>query len=257
MTSTSEKTALKSVSAIFKDEKKMQEVVERLIDRSVPKDHISMIGRDFHTETRISGFVTKQDVILDGLATGAIFGSLFGSLLALLTGVGVLFIPFLGTVVAAGPLGAALLGAAGGALYGSLGAGIGSALIAMGMPEDKAAIYETRLKTGEFLLVAEVPQEQADEVVSLLESAGAEEVAITDMKIPRQPKGELADDELISPEIRANLSDDAQKTFVDTYNRSFREANGKDNALAKAWDRVKQMFDRDEQGTYSKSKVIS
>jgi cation transport regulator ChaB len=77
------------------------------------------------------------------------------------------------------------------------------------------------------------------------------------MKIPRQPKGELADNEQISPEIRANLSDDAQKTFVDTYNRSFREANGKDNALTKAWDRVKQVFDRDEKGTYSRSKVRS
>jgi hypothetical protein len=64
-------------------------------------------------------------VIFGGLRSGAIFGSLFGSFLALLSGVGVLFIPFVGPVVAAGPLGALLLGAASGAIAGSAGAGLG------------------------------------------------------------------------------------------------------------------------------------
>jgi hypothetical protein len=70
------------------------------------------MGRNFQSKTRISGFITKLNVILGGLRTGAIFGSLFGSFLSLLTGIGVLFIPFLGPVVAARPIGALLLGAA-------------------------------------------------------------------------------------------------------------------------------------------------
>jgi len=74
------------------------------------------------------------------LRTGAIFGSLFGSFLSLLTGVGVLFIPFVGPIVAAGPIGAVLLGAASGAIAGSAGAGLVSVLTALGMPEDKAAV---------------------------------------------------------------------------------------------------------------------
>ncbi len=84
------------------------------------------------------------------MRTGAIFGSLFGSFLSLLTGIGVLFIPFLGPVVAAGPIGALLLGAASGAIAGSIGAGLLSVFSASGMREDKAAVYQTRLQAGEF-----------------------------------------------------------------------------------------------------------
>jgi hypothetical protein len=190
MTSELENSPNKSVSASFKDQQKVEDAIKRLVDRGVSKDNISIIGRNFHSETRISRFLTKKDVILGGLGTGAMYGALFGTVLSLLTGVGVLFIPFLGAVVAAGPLEAALVGAAGGAIYGSLGAGLASALISMGMPEDKATIYQTRLEAGEFLLVAEVPEEQANEILSLLQELGGEEVAITDMQIPHQPEGE-------------------------------------------------------------------
>lgn len=154
----------KCASAAFKEEGKLQECIQRLLNRGIPNDRISIIGRNFQTEAKITGFITRKEVVLDGLTNGAIYGSLFGSLLGLLTGVGVLFIPFLGAVVAAGPLGAALLGATGGALYGALGAGLGSALIALGMPQEKAAIYQTRVQAGEFLLVVQVPEEKSGEI---------------------------------------------------------------------------------------------
>lgn len=255
MTSAFAKTPEKCVSATFKDEKKLQDAVQRLLDRGVPKERISIIGRNFQSEARITGFLTKKDVILDGLASGALYGSLFGSVLSLLTGVGVLFIPFLGAVVAAGPLAAALLGATSGALYGALGAGLGSVLISLGMPQDKAAIYQTRVQAGEFLLVVEVPEEKAGETFLLLQSAGGEEVATTDMRIPREPDGELTGSDQISPEIKADLSEEAQQAFVETYNQSLKESPEKTNALIKAWERIKQLFDRDDKGVFSKRKA--
>ncbi len=254
MSSAFEKPPEKCVSAAFKEEKKLEDAIKRLLDRGVPKDNISIVGRNFQSEARITGFLTKKDVILDGMTIGAIYGSLFGSLLSLVTGVGVLFVPFLGAVVAAGPLGAALLGATSGALYGALGAGLGSVLMSLGMPQDKAAIYQTRLQAGEFLLVVEVPADKSGEIFLLLEAAGGEEVAITDMQIPRQPEGELTSKEQISPEMRANLSDEAQSTFVETYNQTLSESKDKTNALIKAWERIKHLFDRDETGTYSNRK---
>lgn len=142
--------AERTITAVFKEEKQIKEVIDRLLNRGVSRDHISVMGRNFQSETRITGFITKKDVILGGLRSGAIFGSLFGSILSLLTGVGVLFIPFVGPVVAAGPISAVLLGAATGALAGSAGAGLVSTLATLGMPEDKATVYETRLKAGDF-----------------------------------------------------------------------------------------------------------
>ena len=257
--STSQKTASQSthkcVSAVFKQQQDAEGVIKQLLDKDISKEHISVMGRNFHTETKISGFITKKDVIVDGLASGALYGSLFGSLLGLLAGVGVLFVPFVGTVVAAGPLGAALLGTTSGALYGALGAGLGSALISLGMPQEKAAIYQTRLQAGEFLLVAEVPEAQAEEIASLLKNAGGEEIATTDMVIPKQPDGELSSGEDISPEMRAAMSDDAQNEFVNTYNKSLRESDEHESALHRAWETIKHLFDRDDEGKYSNRRV--
>lgn len=245
---------LKCVSAVFKQEDDTQKVVQQLIDKDISKDHISLIGRNFQTQTKISGFITKKDLILDGLASGALYGSLFGSLLGLLTGVGVLFIPFVGTVAAAGPLGAALLGIGEGALFGALGAGLGSALISLGMPQDKAAIYQTRIQAGEFLLVAEVAPEMADEIASLLESAGGEEIATTDMTIPKEKEGEMAGHHEISPEMKGDMSEDAQKEYVTHYNESMKGSGDHKGSAQKAWDKVKETFDRDEKGMYASRK---
>ena len=244
----------KCVSAVFKRQEDTYSVVQKLLDNNIPKDRISLMGRNFQSETRISGFITKKDLILDGLASGALCGSLFGSLLGLLTGVGVLFIPFVGTIAAAGPLGAALLGITEGALYGALGAGLGSALMSLGMPKEKAAIYQTRLQAGEFLLVAEVLEEDTEDIVTLLKDAGGEEVAATDMVIPQQPEGELAGAEDISPEIRATMSEEAQQTFVDAHDESIRGFESNENAIHKAWNKMKEVFDRDDKGTYSQKK---
>lgn len=253
--SESSQATYKSVSAVFKHQEDTEGVVKQLLDKDISKDRISLMGRNFHTETKISGFITKKDVIVDGLASGALYGSLFGSLLGLLAGVGVLFVPFVGTVVAAGPLGAALLGTTSGALYGALGAGIGSALISLGMPQEKAAIYQTRLQAGEFLLVAEVAAQQAEEIAALLEDAGGEEIATTDMTIPKQPEGELVSGEDISPEMRAALSDDAKNTFVESYNSSLRESQEHESSLHRAWETITHLFDRDDEGTYSRRKA--
>ena len=111
----------RTISSVFETESQINDVVRRLIDRGIPKEDISVMGRNFKSETRITGFISKRDVILGGLRSGAVFGSLFGSFLSLLSGVGVLFIPFVGPIVAAGPIAAVLLGATSGALAGSAG----------------------------------------------------------------------------------------------------------------------------------------
>jgi cation transport regulator ChaB len=245
----------RTISATFKQRNQIDDTVRQLIDAGISRDHISVIGKNFHTETRITGFITKRDVILGGLKQGGIFGSLFGSVLGLLTGVGVLFIPFVGTVVAAGPIGAVLLGAASGAIAGSAGAGLVSTFVALGMPEDKATIYQTRLESGDFLLMVEVAQNRADEVQTLLKDGGGEEVAITNATLPRQATGRIESIQDIAPEIRSHLSESAQKTYLDRYNAALAEANDSTQAEHIAWDAIHQQYDQDEQGNWSKAKV--
>lgn len=247
--------AERTVSAIFKDQQEIDGAIRRLLDRGIRQDHISVMGKNFQSKTRIAGFITKRDLILGGLRNGAIFGSLFGSFLSLLTGVGVLFIPFVGPVVAAGPLGAVLLGAASGALAGSAGAGLVSALAALGMPEEKAAIYQTRVEAGEFLVMAEVPANKSGEIQLLLESAGGEEVSVHDMTLPRACDGRCDSVNELAPEVRSHLSDAAQKVFMERYNSVYDQTQNGLDAEHAAWDSVREQFDEDENGVWSKQKV--
>lgn len=247
--------AERTISAVFQEQKQIDDVIRRLLDRGVPRDHISVLGRNFQSQTRIAGFITKRDVILGGLRTGAIFGSLFGSFLSLLTGVGVLFIPFVGPIVAAGPISAILLGAASGAIAGSAGAGLVSVLTTLGMPEDKATIYQTRLEAGEFLLLVEVPSDRAGEFQLLLESAGAEEINTIEKTLTHPCSGPCNSPEELSPEVRSHLSPEAQNTFIQRYNAVLNETSDEFTAEQAAWEAVHQQFDEDENGVWSKAKV--
>jgi cation transport regulator ChaB len=249
--------AERTITAILKEEQQVDNVIRRLIDRGVPQDRISVMGQNFQSQTRIAGFISKKDVILGGLRTGAVFGSLFGSLLSLLTGVGVLFIPFVGSVVAAGPITSVLLGAATGAIAGSAGAGLASALATLGMPEEKAAVYETRVKAGEFLLMAEVPTDKSGEYQLLVESAGGEEIHVNESTLPRPCAGKCNSIEDLSPEIRSHLSEEAQQDFITTYNQAMDETDDDHKAEQQAWDTIKKKYDEDDNGVFSKAKMTA
>ncbi|MGD1852807.1 MAG: ChaB family protein [Leptolyngbyaceae cyanobacterium] len=242
--------AERTLSAVFKEQDQVDQVIRRLIERDVSQDHISVMGRNFQAETRIAGFITKKDVILGGLRSGAAFGSLFGSFLSLLTGVGVLFIPFIGSVVAAGPIGAVLLGATSGALAGSAGGGLISALSTLGMPEEKAAIYQTRLEAGEFLVMVEVPADKSGEYQLLLESAGGEEIHTSETTLPRPCPGRCNDTADLSPEVRSHLSEAAQKTFIERYNAVLDETDDETRAEQAAWMTIHEQYDENENGVW-------
>lgn len=249
--------AEQTISAVFKEQPQVDSVIRQLLNKGVSRDHISIMGQNFQSETRISGFLTKKDVILGGLRSGAVFGSLFGSLLGLLTGVGVLFIPFVGPVVAAGPIGALLLGATSGAIAGSAGAGLVSVLVAIGIPEEKAAIYQTRMQAGEFVLMAEVPADRSGEIRGLIEAANGQEIHMLEQPLSRACEGLCEGAEGLSPEVRNHLSEQAQKDFVEKYNEAYRESEDGIEAEQAAWKLIHERYDEDETGVWSKQKMAA
>jgi hypothetical protein len=244
--------AKKCVSATFKEENKLQDAVQRLLNRGIPKEDISIIGRNFKSEAKITGFLTKKDIILDGLTSGALYGSLFGSVLSLGQWCRCLVYSLFGGSGGGWSLGSGFVGATSGALYGAIGAGLGSVLISFGMAQDRAAIYQTRVQAGEFLIVVEVPADKSGEIFLLLQGAGGEEVATTDMQIPRGAEGKLEGTDAIAPDIRSGMSEEAQQEFVESYNQAYEKSP--ENALMEAWKRIKQLFDRDDQGIFSRRK---
>jgi uncharacterized membrane protein len=97
-----------------------------------------------------------------------------GGVLGWLAGIGSLAIPGIGPFVAAGPIMAALGGAAVGATVG----GLTGALVGLGIPEYEAKQYEGKLREGNILIsVHSENSTEADKAKKIFEKAGAEDIA--------------------------------------------------------------------------------
>lgn len=90
----------------------------------------------------------KHSKAPEGAAVGGAAGAVVGGALGWLAGICALAIPGVGPFVAAGPIMAAL----GGAAIGSATGGVTGSLIGLGIPEIEAKVYEDRLRDGNVLL---------------------------------------------------------------------------------------------------------
>ena len=96
-----------------------------------------------------------------------------GGALGLLAGIGALTIPGVGPLVAAGPIMAALSGAAVGGAAGGLTGG----LIGLGIPEFEAKQYEGKLRDGNLLMSVHCESDEAcKRAEEILKNAGAEHI---------------------------------------------------------------------------------
>ena len=118
----------------------------------------------------------KETKMPEGATVGASTGGVIGGTIGLLAGIGVLVIPGLGPLIAAGPIIAALSG-------GAIGAGVGGltgALVGLGIPEYEAKRYEGKVKEGGILI--SVHSENNDEATSaknIFKEGGAHDISST------------------------------------------------------------------------------
>jgi hypothetical protein len=147
-------------------------IVDRLRSAGFSNNDISVLiadkegTRDFAHEHH-----TKAP---EGAAVGAGTGALLGGALGWLAGIGTLAIPGLGPLIAAGPIMAALSGAAAGGAIG----GLTGALVGMGIPEYEAKRFEGKVKAGNALI--SVHTDNSDESARakrIFEEEGAEDIA--------------------------------------------------------------------------------
>jgi hypothetical protein len=109
----------------------------------------------------------------EGAATGAGIGGVLGGAGGLLAGLGMMAIPGLGPVVAAGWLAATAAGAVGGAMAGAAAGGIVGALTDAGVPESDAHMYAEGVRRGGTLVSARVDEALASRVEYLLDRPSA------------------------------------------------------------------------------------
>jgi len=129
---------------------KVQSAYNSLLQRGYSADDINVM---MSPETRKTHFTDGDDTLdlgnksAKGGATGAAVGGVLGTIVGVIAAAGTLAIPGIG-VVLAGPVVAGLAGlGAGGAAGGLIGA-----LVGMGIPEDRAKLYEADIKNGGIVL---------------------------------------------------------------------------------------------------------
>lgn len=129
---------------------------------------ISIIGRDYHTEQHVVGFLNAGD----RAKVFGKFGAFWGGLMGILFGSAMMFVPVVGHVIVLGPLAAALFGGLQGAvLVGGISA-LAGALMAVGIPKDSVLRYETALKADKFMLVVHGDAQEIKRAQELLKTSG-------------------------------------------------------------------------------------
>ena len=164
----------KAVFCIAKSEDQAVRIVEGARDAGFSGEDVSVL---FPDKEGTRDFAHKKGTKApEGATAGALSGGVLGGLGGWLVGIGSLAIPGLGPFVAAGPIMAALGGAAAGAAAG----GLTGALIGMGIPEYEAKLYEGKVRGGNILI--SVHTEDGDEVNAakdVMKRAGADDIATT------------------------------------------------------------------------------
>jgi uncharacterized membrane protein len=147
-----------TVTHVYDDYESAQSVISDLEAAGFDHGDISMVSR--HRDR--SGAASEDDD--NGAATGATLGGVVGAGAGLLASLGVIAIPGIGPLVAAGILATTLTGAAGGAVAG----GLLGALVDYGVSEDDAQVYAESVRRGGTLVSVRAPDGRADEAERIM-----------------------------------------------------------------------------------------
>ncbi len=193
----------KSVFCIATSHAQADRIVDCLKDANFSNNSISALFPDKSTTRDFAH--EKSTKAPEGAIAGAGTGGVVGGALGWIAGIGALAIPGVGPFIAAGPILAALSGAAVGAAVG----GIAGGLIGLGIPEIEAKRYEGKIKEGNILI--SVHTENSDEIKranEIFKNAGAQDICTTgESSAPDAPKDKNrpADRPIVRPADR--LSD--------------------------------------------------
>lgn len=157
------------VTGVFRNREKAERATDALNDAGFSANDISLLMSD---TTRGREFAVRESTKApEGVTAGATIGGVLGSVAAGLAAVGTLAIPGL-SLVAAGPVLAALSGLGAGAAAGGAVGG----LIGLGIPEHEARFYNDELGKGGILLGVYTHNDDARRARDVLQATGAEKV---------------------------------------------------------------------------------
>jgi hypothetical protein len=164
-----------TLSRLYDDYATATRVLSELETAGVPASEISIVASNadnWYSGKGTPVSMTKHDRDRDGVddraegaAAGAGIGAAVGGIAGLLAGLGMIAIPGIGPVVAAGWLASTAAVAAGGGVAG----GLLGALTEAGVSQDDAQVYAEGVRRGGTLLTVRVPDGERTRVEAILD----------------------------------------------------------------------------------------
>ena len=159
----------KTVVGVFNSVHDAQEAVRDLEMEGISRHDISIVANKNATGYETMEPSDKSSNVVADAGIGAAIGGVGG---LLLSAAGLITVPVIGPILAAGPIAAALTGAGIGAAAG----GMVGALTESGIPEEDAKYYAEGVRRGDVLVTVKVAGERADRASEIMDSHGAVDV---------------------------------------------------------------------------------
>lgn len=173
----------KRAVGVFSNYRDTETALNELRNSGFPMDRVSVVAQDAERGDDIAGADVSNKVgnkADEGAKAGAITGGTLGGLTGLLVGLGALAIPGIGPVMLAGATATAIATTLSGGAIGAAAGGLLGALIGLGIPEDRARVYNDRVSQGHYLVMVDGNQDEVNRAEAILSHRGIQEWGIYD-----------------------------------------------------------------------------
>lgn len=142
---------------VFRTRAEAERVVDELNAAGVNMERVAVVAKNASevagVETGIAKTEAEGDHAGEGAAAGALTGGAIGGAGGLLVGLGMLAIPGIGPILLAGAGATAIATTLAGGAIGAAAGGLIGALAGLGIPEERARVYNERVTAGEYLVM--------------------------------------------------------------------------------------------------------
>ena len=171
----------KRAVGVFSHRGDAENALHELRNSGFPIDRVSVIKRDADRNDDIAGAEVRENVgnkSDEGAAVGALSGGVLGGLTGLLVGLGTLAIPGIGPIMLAGATATALATTLAGAGIGAAAGSLLGGLIGLGIPEERAKVYNERVERGDYLVIIDGTDAEIARAEEILRRQGIEEFEV-------------------------------------------------------------------------------
>lgn len=198
----------------FKNRHDVEDALQDLKNSNIDMDRVSLIARHVEDVEGSEDVNKGGNEAKEGAAAGATTGTVLGGIGGFLVGVGVLAVPGVGPILAAGAGIPALASTLAGAGIGAAAGGIVGALVGAGIPEERAKQYSDRVKAGEYLLMVNGAENDLQQIKSIMHKHHVENFGI--FNAPDLANTEYASGTMRDANQKVTMPDRSTQNVTDT-----------------------------------------